>query len=130
MMHDMNQSGVANPDNVTTAGVGDQILTEERLPGAVVLTVTGEVDMVTAPALENAVRRSLTECPARLVIDLTGAEFLSSAGIAVLVLAHRARDDVALHIVATDRIVLRPLELTGLRNEFAIYDSREAALLS
>jgi anti-anti-sigma factor len=129
MMHDVNQSGAVNPDNVTTAGAGAKIVTEERLPGAVVLTVTGEVDMVSAPALENAVRRSLTERPARLVIDLTGAEFFSSAGIAVLVLAHRSRADVALHIVATDRIVLRPLELTGLRNEFAIYDSRAAALM-
>lgn len=130
MKHDTNQSGAANPDNVTTVEVDEETVTEERRPGAVVLTVTGEVDMTTAPALENAVRRSLAERPARLVIDLTGAEFFSSAGIAILVLAHRSRADVALHIVATDRIVLRPLELTGLRNEFAIHGSLEAALSS
>lgn len=130
MKHDTNQSGAANPDNVTTVEVDEETVTEERRPGAVVLTVTGEVDMTTAPALENAVRRSLAERPARLVIDLTGAEFFSSAGIAILVLAHRGRADVALHIVATDRIVLRPLELTGLRNQFAIHGSLEAALSS
>ena len=86
----------------------------DRRADAVVLTVTGEVDMTTAPEFEHAVRDALAERPATLVIDLTGAEFFSSAGIAVLVLAHRNDAGVALRVVATDRIVLRPLELTGL----------------
>ncbi|HEY4021503.1 MAG TPA: STAS domain-containing protein [Pseudonocardiaceae bacterium] len=100
----------------------------KHLPDAIVLTVAGEIDMTTAPALEDAVRQSLAERPARLVIDLTGAEFLSSAGIAVLVLAHRNGAGVALRVVASDRVVLRPLELTGLIGDLAIYSSLETAL--
>jgi anti-anti-sigma factor len=84
--------------------------------------------MTTAPALEDAVRRTLAERPARLVIDLTGAEFFSSAGIAVLVLAHGNGVGVALRVVASDRVVLRPLELTGLIGDLAIYSSLESAL--
>lgn len=99
-----------------------------RLPDAIVLTVTGEVDMMTAPRLENTVRDSLAERPARLVIDLTSAQFFSSAGIAILVLAHRNDVGVALRVVAKDRIVLRPLELTGLAEDLAIYPDLESAL--
>ncbi|HJP72679.1 MAG TPA: STAS domain-containing protein [Pseudonocardiaceae bacterium] len=103
-------------------------VTVQQLPGTIVLKVAGEVDMVTAPALENAVRKALTESPDTLVIDLSAAEFFSSAGIAVLVLAHRNGAGVSLRIVARDRIVLRPLELTGLTDDLAIYPDLEAAL--
>lgn len=103
-------------------------VTVQQLPGTVVLKVAGEIDMVTAPELENAVRKVLIDPPETLVIDLTAAEFFSSAGIAVLVLAHRNGAGVSLRIVAKDRIVLRPLELTGLTDDLTIYPDLEAAL--
>lgn len=99
-----------------------------QVANAVVVTVAGEIDMTTAPALERAVRQSLAEHPATLIIDLTGAQFFSSAGIAVLVLAHRHSNGTALRVVAADRVVLRPLELTGLVDDLAIRATVEAAL--
>ena len=62
------------------------------------------------------------------MIDLTGARFFSSAGIAVLVLAHRNSAEVALRVVASDRVVIRPLELTGLTDDLSIYPDLAAAL--
>jgi anti-sigma B factor antagonist len=127
MMNDVNEFGVA--DSEESASVrATPVVTTQRLRDAVVLTVAGEIDMTTAPALEDAVRKALTEGPTTLVIDLSGAEFFSSAGIAVVMLAHRNDSGVALRVVATDRIVLRPLELTGLTDDLAIYDSLDAAL--
>ena len=130
MMCGVNGFEVADSNNSAVAHGGDDapVVTVRRLPDAIVLAAAGEIDMTTAPALEDAVRRSLAEHPAVLVIDLTGAQFFSSAGIAVLVLAHRNRAGVTLRVVARDRIVLRPLELTGLTGDLAIYDSVEAAL--
>jgi anti-sigma B factor antagonist len=130
MMSDVNGFDVADSENSAVARAGDDapVVTVKRLPNAIVLVAAGEIDMITAPALEDAVRQSLAERPAVLVIDLTGAQFFSSAGIAVLVLAHRNRAGVALRVVARDRIVLRPLELTGLTEDLSIYDSLEAAL--
>lgn len=134
MMEDVNSfdvvdSAVDSPD-VTTLSAGDELptVTIERLPGAVLLDVAGEIDMMTAPALEGAVRQALAERPATLVIDLTGATFFSSAGIAILMLAHRNDVGVAVRIVATDRVVLRPLELTGLTGDLAIYPAVSSAL--
>jgi anti-anti-sigma factor len=127
----MNTFDAAQSDNSgpEESGYGLASVTVEHLPGAIVVQVAGEIDMLTAPALDDAVRRSLREQPAKLIIDLSTAQFFSSAGISVLVAAHRNRgDDVALRIVARDRVILRPLELTGLSDDLAIHPTLESAL--
>jgi anti-sigma B factor antagonist len=90
-------------------------VTEQR----VVLRVSGELDMVTAPVLTAHVEEQFgatTGTARTLVFDLTGVSFLGSAGLAVL--AHTqttaaTRGDV-IQVVASARAVLRPLEVTGL----------------
>ena len=60
-----------------------------------------------------------------LVIDLSGVQFLGSAGLAVLVetqKSSRARE-VPLSLIATTRAVTRPLEVTGLIDLFTIADN-------
>ena len=94
-----------------------------------VVRVEGEIDMVTAPVLENQVVALVGERPRVLVIDLTGVRFFSSAGLAVLALAHRASDDrTELRVVADDPAVLRPMELTGLTEDLVIRSSLKAAV--
>jgi anti-sigma B factor antagonist len=94
--------------SVTTAG-----------QGTAVVHVSGDVDMLTAPVFAQQVRQQLHshDGEARsLVIDLTGVTFLGSAGLAVLAEARTsaAEQDVALRVVASSRLVLRPLQVTGL----------------
>ncbi len=113
---------------VVRAGENMPAIRVEHLPDTIVLKVGGEIDMATAPAFENAVRQALAERPATLIIDLSRARFFSSAGIAVLMFAHRNSDGVALRVAAGDRIVLRPLELTGLADDLAIYPTLQSAL--
>lgn len=94
-----------------------------------VVRVAGEVDMVTAPALESQVVALVRERPRLLVIDLTEVRFFSSAGLAVLALAHRESDEgTQLRVVANDPAVLRPLELTGLTEDLSIQSSLKAAI--
>jgi anti-sigma B factor antagonist len=59
-------------------------LTTGRGPdGAVVLTATGEIDMSNAPAFAAALA-SAAPAGGALVVDLTGVEYLDSAGLAAL----------------------------------------------
>ncbi|HVV18003.1 MAG TPA: STAS domain-containing protein [Pseudonocardiaceae bacterium] len=112
-----------NPD---TGGFGTRV---RRDDAATVLTVRGEVDMVTAPALEKEVDAALREAPALLVVDLTAVRFLSSAGLAVLVNAQaRATPDIVLRVVANSPETLRVLELTGLDRTLAVHASLDDAL--
>ncbi|SEF24982.1 anti-anti-sigma factor [Amycolatopsis pretoriensis] len=97
--------------------------------GTAVLRVDGALDLALAPKLRQLAERAARTEPAVLVIDLTGVTFLASAGMAELVRAHRGRTvPTPLRVVATGRITLRPLELTRLTDELAIYPSLAEAL--
>lgn len=100
-----------------------------EVPGAVVLAVSGPLDLSLAPHLQRAVTRAARLRPPTLVIDLTDATFLASVGMAELVRAHRTvGGGTAVRIVATGRLLLRPLELTRLTDELDIHATLDDAL--
>ncbi len=92
--------------------------------GVVTVTVVGEVDTFTAPVLRTTLDTQLEAQPSDLIIDLSGVQFLGSAGLAVLVETQKtARSrEVGLQLIATTRAVTRPLEVTGLIDLFTIVD--------
>ena len=118
-----NSSGDANPlaDAMTTSvAVHDE---------ATVLTVTGEVDLATAPALETAIDAALSGDPAALIIDLTQVSFLASAGMAALVGAHqRAGQATRIAIVADGPATGRQLKMTNLDQVFELHTTLDGAL--
>ncbi len=93
--------------------------------GVVTVTVVGEVDTFTAPVLRSTLDSQLEQQPRELVIDLSGVQFLGSAGLAVLVETQKSSRsrDVGLRLIASTRAVTRPLEVTGLIDLFTIADS-------
>ena len=58
---------------------------DRREDGAPCLIVGGEIDLSTAPALEEAAGALLDERPNTLVLDFAGVPFCDSSGIGVLV---------------------------------------------
>lgn len=100
-------------------------------PGTVVLDVRGEIDTLTAPPLEQALRDLLTTQEAdRLVVDLSGVTFLASSGLAVLIrAAHRAAErGLRLRLVTASRAVRRPLQITGSEQLFDMYEDVSVAV--
>ncbi len=96
---------------------------------AVVLRVTGEVDMATAPALEESIKEALDSGPEVLVVDLSGVDFLASAGMSALIGGNQqAGDRTQFRLVAAGSATLRPMELTGIAAEFSIHPTRDQAL--
>jgi anti-anti-sigma factor len=101
----------------------------ENRDGTAVLHVDGALDLALAPKLRRLAERAARLRPAMVVIDLTGVTFLASAGMAELIRVHRGPTTSApLRVVASGRITLRPLELTRLVDELAIYPSLPEAL--
>ena len=95
----------------------------------VVLNVTGEVDMATAPALEESIKEALQRSPKVLVVDLSRVGFLASAGMSVLIGGNqRAGEHTRFRLVAVGSATLRPMELTGIAAEFSIHPTRDQAL--
>jgi anti-sigma B factor antagonist len=57
--------------------------------GWTVISVTGELDLSSAPRLRQAVVGAVGEGRAQLVLDLTGVDLVDSAGLGVVVGAQR-----------------------------------------
>ncbi|OLF08231.1 STAS domain-containing protein [Actinophytocola xanthii] len=101
----------------------------EQQHGTVVLRVTGALDLALAPKLQQQFDRALRSEPELVVIDLTAVDFLASAGMAVLITAHRQLESPGrVHIVAAGRITLRPMEITRLTDELVVFPTLSAAL--
>jgi anti-sigma B factor antagonist len=100
-------------------------------PDTVVLEVAGEVDMVTAPQLADALAVQLARSVRVVVVELGRVSFLGSSGLAVLVNAFRSLDPgKTLLIVAPHRAAYRAFALTGLAEQLPLYRSFGDALAS
>jgi len=99
-------------------------------PDRALLTVRGELDTLTAPELDAALRELVAGSTGRLVVDLSGVTFLASSGLAVLIGAARRLAELGgrLHLVAASRAVTRPLQVTGADALFDIHDDVTSAL--
>lgn len=94
-----------------------------------VLTVVGEVDMATAPALQTAIENALAGRPTTLVLDLSAVTFLASAGMAALVTAKKlAGQTTRVAVVADGPATSRQLKLTTLDQVFELYQTLGDAL--
>lgn len=91
-----------------------------------VVRVRGDVDMMTAPQLHEALRRQLRGAD-RAVLDLSDVEFLGTAGVEVLL---RLNGQVRLALVARRGPALRALAVTGADEEIALHATLVDAELS
>lgn len=102
-----------------------------RARGVLVVRVIGEVDMLTAPLLEQCVREQLAQGLAHLVMDLDAVGYLGAAGLGTLLAARDLALSVGsgLHLVVMrTRAVARPLAVTGLLPLFQVYSTLAEAL--
>jgi anti-sigma B factor antagonist len=109
------------------------VSTSERSE-AVIVVVVGEVDISTVPRLRTVVHEAVERLGGRpLVVDLTGVEFLGSAGLHVLAetaaaAGRRAAPSPLRVAVRHGGPVMRPIELSGLDTILSVYPSVEDAL--
>lgn len=109
-----------------------EILNMDILPcgEAVLVVVSGEIDVVTADRLNATLTAAADEGPKILVVDLEKVQFFGSTGLTALALTQRAARErgVELRVVATSRSTLLPLRITGMMDSLAVYASRAEAL--
>lgn len=93
----------------------------EQHGGAAVVVPTGELDLATAPALEEALQRSFDGDAAHVVLDLRELEFIDSSGLRTLLTARRQADvsGKQFSLVAGHRGLERTLEIAGVHKVFA-----------
>ncbi|GBE66428.1 anti-sigma factor antagonist [Mycobacterium sp. MFM001] len=102
---------------------------EKWVDQLVVLSVSGSVDMLSAPWLTAAIESARAKNPAGMVVDLSHVEFLGSAGISVLIATHEnIGGSGKFAVVANGPATHRPLTLLGLGEIMSLYRTLDDAL--
>lgn len=110
-----------NPFTLTDEGQSDS---------TVILSVTGDLDLWNAPALEQRLRRCLDQGSQWVVVDLSQAAFLDSSGLGALTNSKRRieRKGGRLVVINTNDQMRRVFELTGLMRVLNVVPDRAHAL--
>ena len=107
-------------------------LTTEAQGDGVRIVLTGELDISTAPRVEDELRRVEEDRPAVILLDLRELEFMDSTGLRVIVSADgRAREeDRVLRLVRGPEAVQRIFRVTRLDERLEIGDDPDALIKS
>lgn len=121
---------LSQPQNVKPHGaLGGFEVQQKWIDRVVVLATRGDVDMVTAPSLEEAIAAVATREPEAIIVDLSGVDFLASAGMSALVTAHnQLAQSGRFAVVADGPGTSRSLKLVGLDAVLRLYPSVDEAL--
>ena len=112
-----------------------EVESEELEGGIRVFTVRGELDMNTAPELEQKLESALAGSASSIVLDLCECEFIDSTGIALIVRAWQRLDRSAggegegrVVLCSHNHQVRRLLQITGVENSISMHEQRDSAL--
>lgn len=101
----------------------------ERVGDAVVVRLTGELDLYNAHEVRNALVEQAAGEPARVVVDLSGVEFIDSTALGVLIEARTKLANRRAFLLAAPAVeTRRALEISGLDRHFGLHDSVDDAL--
>jgi anti-anti-sigma factor len=107
--------------NIETTHVSDQV----------VLIVSGRMDAENAPQFEEKCKNCIAEGHTSLVADLGGLAYISSMGLrSFLSVAKTLQSNRgSLRLCCLKGLVKQVFEITGLMQDFSVYESVESAVL-
>ncbi len=95
--------------------------------GIVELSLVGELDASVANEFKTAVEQAATDKAKRLVLNMKDLEFMSSAGLRVLVFAKQKMGyDVDIYVIAAQDAVRDTIEMTGFHQSVIMQDEYKA----
>lgn len=94
------------------------------------LAVSGDIDMHTAPALRQQIADLVAAGNDRILVDMSGVDFLDSTGLGALLggLKEIRSGDGRLALVGVNERVMKVFTITALDTVFEMYPTREAAV--
>jgi stage II sporulation protein AA (anti-sigma F factor antagonist) len=105
-------------------------IVESRADGIVAVAPAGRIDTTTAPALEQHLIGLMAAGQRRIVVDFSGVDYISSAGLRVMLLLARRVQDAGgrLGLCGMGDAVRQVFQLAGFLPLFVVLDTREAAV--
>lgn len=85
-----------------------------------IITVSGRLDALSAPALDKAINQDV-EGVTNLILDLQGLEYISSAGLRVLLSAQKKMQKIgSMKLCGVREAVMEVLDMTGFSDILTI----------
>lgn len=95
--------------------------------GTAELTLVGELDASVANEFKAAVENAAAEKAKKLVLNMKDLEFMSSAGLRVLVFAkQKMGSDVDIYVIAAQEAVRDTIQMTGFDRSVILQDEFSA----
>jgi anti-sigma B factor antagonist len=106
------------------------INTEELGDDAYVISLSGEVDLYTAPEFKQQLLDVINKGAKDVVVDFSNTTFIDSTTLGVLVggVKRLRTNEGQLSLVCSDRNITKIFEITGLDRVFTIYPTRGEAV--
>jgi anti-sigma B factor antagonist len=106
------------------------IKTEQLSGDAYVVSLSGEVDLYTAPEFKQQLLDVIAKGAKEVVVDFSDTTFIDSTTLGVLVggVKRLRTNDGQLSLVCSDRNITKIFEITGLDRVFTIYPTRDEAV--
>lgn len=108
----------------------DMNIQEEKKGNAAVFSLTGRLDSTTSPIVEKKILNCIEKGATDVILDFSSLEYISSAGIRVLVHCHKELEKKQGHIFLAS--VPKPIEnvlyITGFLPYFKVFDGQSQAL--
>ncbi|GAA4892954.1 STAS domain-containing protein [Actinomycetospora straminea] len=114
-----------------TQGATDttDVTTRFLTPAVAVVRPVGDIDTATAGPLRSTIQEQVAAGAQHVVLDLSGVDFMGSAGLALLIAEREAAiaREGELRLAGVPRTAGRALSLTGLTELFDTYPDPDAA---
>lgn len=95
--------------------------------GIVTIALSGELDASSAPVFRDKIEQASGPDLRRLVLDMTDLEYMSSAGLRVLVFAKQKMGQrIDIYVVGAQPQVVEPIRQTGMHHSMTLLDSYDA----
>ena len=106
------------------------IPTHSPKDGVTVVAPTVDIDLSRSPELKSTLRQALDAGTDKLIIDLSGVEYMDSSGLATLVetMRHAKGANATLTLAGLHEKVRAIFEIAKLDAFFLIVDTRDEAL--
>ncbi len=105
---------------------------DRQVNGVTILELKGSIDAFTAPKIAEAIQTQIGKGNIKLVADMNGVNYTSSAGLRVILGAIKETrtqgGDLRLCGIKTD--VMKVLNLSGFTNILKLFDTLDAAVAS
>jgi len=104
--------------------------TLEMVNSVAKITLTGELDASSAPQFKSTIENAAEQTAKRIALLVTDLEYISSAGLRVLVFARQKMGKgIDIYLIGAQEQILDPIKQSGLLHSLYTADSYDAGVI-